>query len=419
MSDSAHAMPMANSMVYDVLRYRNEFPILSEQVHGKPLIFLDNAASAQKPQQVIDAVRYVYEHEYANVHRGVHYMSEKATEAYEGARGKVQRFINAEHEHEVIFTRNATEAVNMVAGTFGRKFLEPGDEVVISIMEHHANIVPWQMLRDEKGLVLKAAPVSDDGEFLLDDFKKLLTQRTKLVAMTHTSNVLGTVTPAAEIARLAHSVGAKVLFDGSQAAVHSPVDVQAIDCDFYVITGHKLYGPSGVGVLYGKEELLNAMPPYLGGGEMISKVTLAESTWAGLPNKFEAGTPMIAQAIGLGAAIDYILAIGMDRIAAHEQDLLGYTTQKLTSIPGLKIYGTAPNKAAVISFSMENAHPHDIATIIDRGGVACRAGHHCAQPLMDRMGVTAMTRASFGLYNTRADADALVETLEFTQEFLG
>ena len=419
MSDSAHAMPMANSMVYDLLRYRNEFPILSKQVHGKPLIFLDNAASAQKPQQVIDAVRYVYEHEYANVHRGVHYMSEKATEAYEGARGKVQRFINAEHEHEVIFTRNATEAVNMVAGTFGRKFLEPGDEIVISIMEHHANIVPWQMLRDEKGLVLKAAPVSDDGEFLLDDFKKLLTQRTKLVAMTHTSNVLGTVTPAAEIARLAHSVGAKVLFDGSQAAVHSPVDVQAIDCDFYVITGHKLYGPSGVGVLYGKEELLNAMPPYLGGGEMISKVTLAESTWAGLPNKFEAGTPMIAQAIGLGAAIDYILAIGMDRIAAHEQDLLGYTTQKLTSIPGLKIYGTAPNKAAVISFSMENAHPHDIATIIDRGGVACRAGHHCAQPLMDRMGVTAMTRASFGLYNTRADADALVETLEFTQEFLG
>ena len=419
MSDSAHAMPMANSMAYDVLRYRNEFPILSEQVHGKPLIFLDNAASAQKPQQVIDAVRYVYEHEYANVHRGVHYMSEKATEAYEGARGKVQRFINAEHEHEVIFTRNATEAVNMVAGTFGRKFLEPGDEIVISVMEHHANIVPWQMLRDEKGLVLKAAPVSDDGEFLLDDFKKLLTQRTKLVAMTHTSNVLGTVTPAAEIARLAHSVGAKVLFDGSQAAVHSPVDVQAIDCDFYVITGHKLYGPSGVGVLYGKEELLNAMPPYLGGGEMISKVTLAESTWAGLPNKFEAGTPMIAQAIGLGAAIDYILAIGMDRIAAHEQDLLGYTTQKLTSIPGLKIYGTAPNKAAVISFSMENAHPHDIATIIDRGGVACRAGHHCAQPLMDRMGVTAMTRASFGLYNTRADADALVETLEFTQEFLG
>jgi len=419
MSDTAHAMPAATDTEYDVLRYRSDFPILSEEIYGKPLVFLDNAASAQKPQQVIDAVRYVYEHEYANVHRGVHYMSEKATEAYEGARVKVQRFINAAHDHEVIFTRNATEAVNMVAGTYGRRFLEPGDEIIISVMEHHANIVPWQMLRDEKGLVLKAVPVTDDGEFLLEDFKKLLTPRTKLVAITHTSNVLGTITPVAEIARLAHDAGAKVLFDGSQAAVHSVVDVQAIDCDFYVFTGHKLYGPSGVGVLYGKEELLNAMPPYLGGGEMISTVTLAESTWAELPNKFEAGTPMIAQAIGLGAAIDYVSAIGMDRIAAHEQDVLGYATQKLTSIPGLKIFGAAPSKAAVISFSMEKIHPHDIATIIDRAGVACRAGHHCAQPLMDRMGVPAMTRASFGLYNTRADVDALVEALEFTQEFLG
>lgn len=419
MSDTAHAMPAANDTEYDVLRYRSDFPILSEEIYGKPLVFLDNAASAQKPQQVIDAVRYVYEHEYANVHRGVHYMSEKATEAYEGARGKVQRFLNARHEHEVIFTRNTTEAINMVAGTFGRRFLEPGDEIIISVMEHHANIVPWQMLRDEKGLVLKAAPVSDDGEFLLDDFKKLLTPRTKLVALTHTSNVLGTITPAAEIVRLSHDAGAKVLLDGSQAVVHNPVDVTALDCDFYVLTGHKLYGPSGVGVLYGKEELLNAMPPYLGGGEMISKVTLAESTWAELPNKFEAGTPMIAQAIGLGVAIDYVTAIGMDRIAAHEQDVLGYATQKLTSIPGLKIYGTAPSKASVISFTMENIHPHDIATIIDRAGVACRAGHHCAQPLMDRMGVPAMTRASFGLYNTRADADALVEALEFSREFLG
>ena len=419
MSDTAHAMPAANDTEYDVLRYRSDFPILSEEIYGKPLVFLDNAASAQKPQQVIDAVRYVYEHEYANVHRGVHYMSEKATEAYEGARGKVQRFLNAQHEHEVIFTRNTTEAINMVAGTYGRRFLEPGDEIIISVMEHHANIVPWQMLRDEKGLVLKAAPVSHDGEFLLDDFKKLLTPRTKLVAITHTSNVLGTITPAAEIVRLAHDAGAKVLLDGSQAVVHSPVDVTALDCDFYVLTGHRLYGPSGVGVLYGKEELLNAMPPYLGGGEMISKVTLAESTWAELPNKFEAGTPMIAQAIGLGVAIDYVSAIGMDRIAAHEQDVLGYATQKLTSIPGLKIFGTAPSKASVISFTMENIHPHDIATIIDRAGVACRAGHHCAQPLMDRMGVPAMTRASFGLYNTRADADALVEALEFSREFLG
>ena len=419
MSDTAHAIAAANDTEYDVLRYRSDFPILSEEVHGKPLVFLDSAASAQKPRQVIDAVRYVYEHEYANVHRGVHYMSERATAAYEGARTKVQQFINAEHDHEVIFTRNSTEAINMVAGTYGRKFLEPGDEIVISVMEHHSNIVPWQMLRDEKGLVLKAAPVSDDGEFLLEEYKKLLTRRTKLVAITHTSNALGTVTPAAEIVRLAHEVGAKVLLDGSQAVVHCPVDVRALDCDFYVFTGHKLYGPSGVGVLYGKEALLEAMPPYLGGGEMIATVTLAESTWAGLPNKFEAGTPMIAQAIGLGAAIDYVSAIGMERIAAHEQDLLLYATQKLNSIPGLKIYGTAPNKAAVISFGMRNAHPHDIATIIDRAGVACRAGHHCAQPLMDRMGVPAMTRASFGLYNTRADADTLVEALEFTQEFLG
>lgn len=420
MNDTAHAIALDDTGTgYDVERYRQEFPILSEQVHGKPLVYLDNAASAQKPKQVIDAVQYVYEHEYANVHRGVHYMSEHATDAYEGARAKVQKFINAKHEHEVIFTRNATEAINMVAATHGRRFLEPGDEIIISVMEHHANIVPWQMLRDEKGLVLKAVPVSDDGEFLIEEFKKLLTPKTKLVAITHTSNVLGTVTPAAEIIKLAHDVGAKVLLDGSQAVVHMPVDVTALDCDFYAFTGHKLYGPSGVGVLYGKEEALNAMPPFLGGGEMISTVTIEESTWAGLPNKFEAGTPMIAQAIGLGAAVDYVTAIGLDRIAAHEQDLLLYATQQLSSIPGLKIYGTAPAKAAVISFGLEGVHPHDIATIIDRAGVACRAGHHCAQPLMDRMGVPAMTRASFGLYNTRADADTLVEALEFAREFLG
>ncbi len=420
MNDTAHAMPVEDvGTAYDVEGYRRDFPILSEQVHGKPLIYLDNAASAQKPRQVVDAVRYVYEHEYANVHRGVHYMSEHATAAYEGARAKVQKFLNAKHAHEIIFTRNTTEAINMVAATYGRTFLEPGDEIVISIMEHHSNIVPWQMVRDEKGLVLKAAPVSDDGEFLIDEFKKLLTPKTKLVAITHTSNALGTVTPVAEIVRLAHEAGAKVLLDGSQAVVHMPVDVAALDCDFYVFTGHKLYGPSGVGVLYGKEDVLNAMPPFLGGGEMISRVTIEESTWAALPNKFEAGTPMIAQAIGLGAAIDYVTGIGMERIAAHEQDLLLYATQQLSSIPGLKIYGTAPAKASVISFGLGDAHPHDIATIIDRAGVACRAGHHCAQPLMDRMGVPAMTRASFGLYNTRADADVLVEALEFTREFLG
>jgi cysteine desulfurase/selenocysteine lyase len=420
MNDTAHAMPVNDAdTAYDVGSYRRDFPILSEQVYGKPLVYLDNAASAQKPRQVIDAVRYVYEHEYANVHRGVHYMSEHATAAYEGARVKAQKFLNAKHAHEIIFTRNTTEAINLVAATYGRAFLEPGDEIIISIMEHHSNIVPWQMVRDEKGLVLKAAPVSDDGEFLIDEFKKLLTPKTKLVAITHTSNALGTVTPAAEIVRLAHEAGAKVLIDGSQAVVHLPVDVAELECDFYVFTGHKLYGPSGVGVLYGKEAVLEAMPPFLGGGEMISRVTIEESTWAGLPNKFEAGTPMIAQAIGLGAAIDYVTGIGMDRIAAHEQDLLLYATQQLSSIPGLKIFGTAPAKAAVISFALGDAHPHDIATIIDRAGVACRAGHHCAQPLMDRMGVPAMTRASFGLYNTRADADALVDALEFTREFLG
>ena len=419
MNSTAQAIPLDADAPYDVLRYRSDFPILSETIYDKPLIYLDNAASAQKPRQVIDAVRYVYEREYANVHRGVHYMSEHATAAYEGARAKVRRFLNARHDHEVVFTRNATEAINMVAATYGRQFLEPGDEIVISIMEHHSNIVPWQMLCDEKGLVLKAAPISDDGEFLLDAFAKLLTPKTKLVAITHTSNALGTLTPAAEIVRLAHDVGAKVLLDGSQAAVHNPIDVTALDCDFYVFTGHKLYGPSGVGVLYGKEEVLDAMPPFLGGGEMIAQVTIEKSTWAGLPNKFEAGTPMIAQAIGLGAAIDYVAEIGMERIAAHEQDVLQYATQQLSSIPGLKIFGTAPRKAAVISFALGDAHPHDIATIIDRAGVACRAGHHCAQPLMDRMGVPAMTRASFGLYNTRADADALVEALEFAREFLG
>ena len=404
---------------YDVEAYRRDFPILSETVHGRPLVYLDNGASAQKPRQVIDAVRYVYEHEYANVHRGVHYMSERATDAYEGARTKVQKFLNAKHDHEIIFTRNATEAVNMVVRTHGQRFLQPGDEILISIMEHHANIVPWQMLAAEKGLKLKAVPITDDGELNMDEFRKMLTPETKMVAITHVSNALGTINNVTEITRLAHDAGARVLIDGSQGAVHMPVDVQAIDCDFYVFTGHKLYGPSGVGVLYGKEERLNAMPPFLGGGEMIEHVTIEKSTWAALPNKFEAGTPMIAQAIGLGAAVDYVTAIGMDRISAHEQDLRRYATQRLSSIPGLKIYGTAPRKAAIMSFTLDGIHSHDIATIIDRAGVACRAGHHCAQPLMDTLGVPATTRASFGLYNTRADADALAEALESAREFFG
>ena len=419
MSNTAHAAAVDSAAPYDVEAYRRDFPILSETVHGRPLVYLDNGASAQKPRQVIDAVRYVYEHEYANVHRGVHYMSERATDAYEGARTKVQKFLNAKHDHEIIFTRNATEAVNMVVRTHGQRFLQPGDEILISIMEHHANIVPWQMLAAEKGLKLKAVPITDDCELKMDEFRKMLTPETKMVAITHVSNALGTINDVTEITRLAHDAGATVLIDGSQGAVHMPVDVQAIDCDFYVFTGHKLYGPSGVGVLYGKEDRLNAMPPFLGGGEMIEHVTIESSTWAALPNKFEAGTPMIAQAIGLGAAVDYVTAIGMDRISAHEEDLRRYATQRLSSIPGLKIYGTAPRKAAIISFTVEGIHSHDIATIIDRAGVACRAGHHCAQPLMDLLGVPATTRASFGLYNTHADADALVAALESAREFFG
>lgn len=403
----------------DIKKIRADFPAMSVEVHGKPLVFLDSGASAQKPNAVIDTMRRVYESEYANVHRGAYYLSERATALYEGARDTVRDFLNARDRKEIIFTRNATEAINLVAFAWGRSTLKPGDEIIISEMEHHSNIVPWQMLRDEKDLVLKVAPVSDDGEFLMDAFKALLTDRTKLVAITHTSNVLGTITPAKEIARLAHDAGAKVLFDGAQAAVHMPVDMQDIDCDFYAITGHKLYGPSGIGVLYGKEELLDAMPPFMGGGDMISSVSFEKSTWAPLPAKFEAGTPAIVQAIGLAAAVDYVTGIGFDAIAAHEHDLLNYTTQKLASIEDLRLIGTAPNKAAVVSFELGKIHAHDVSTIIDRAGVAIRAGHHCAEPLMDRMGVPATARASFGLYNTREDADTLVEALETVQEIFG
>jgi cysteine desulfurase/selenocysteine lyase len=413
------ARPAAANEPYDVERVRADFPILQRQVHGRPLVFLDSAASAQKPRQVIDAVREVYESEYANVHRGMYYLSERCTERYEGTREKVRRLLNAGDNHEIVFTRNATEGINLVAASYGRRFLREGDEVVISEMEHHSNIVPWQMLRDEKGLTLKVAPISDDGEFLLDEYAKLLTPRTKLVAITHTSNVLGTVTPAKQIVRLAHEVGAKVLLDGAQAAVHARVDVQDLDCDFYVITGHKLYGPSGIGALYAKAELLDAMPPYQGGGDMIASVSFEESVWAKPPHKFEAGTPAIAQAIGMGVAIDYVTAIGMERIAEHERDLLNYATQRLSAVDGLQVIGTAPNKASVISFTMDSAHPHDIGTVIDRAGVAIRAGHHCALPLMDRLGLPATARASFGMYNTRAEADALAQALETVLDIFG
>jgi cysteine desulfurase/selenocysteine lyase len=404
---------------YDVEAVRADFPILARTMHDKPLAFLDSAASAQKPRQVIEVVRDVYEREYANVHRGLYQISEAVTERYEGTRDIIRDFIGAAHSHEIIFTRNATESINLIAHSFGRKFLKEGDEVVITELEHHANIVPWQMLRDEKGIVLKVAPITDDGELIMSAFEDLLGPRTKLVAVSQMSNVLGTILPIEDIIHRAHAVGAKVLIDGCQAVTHFPVDVQALGCDFYVFSGHKLYGPSGIGVLYGREELLNAMPPFMGGGDMISSVTFEKSTWAKLPHKFEAGTPAIAQAIGLGAAIEYVNGLGLAAIAAHEQDLLNYATQQLSSVRGLRIIGTAPNKASVISFMLDYAHPHDIATIIDRAGVAVRAGHHCAQPLMQRMDVPATTRASLGLYSNRADIDALVRALGDVEEFFG
>jgi cysteine desulfurase/selenocysteine lyase len=409
----------AGRPAFDVEAVRADFPILAGTMHDKPLVFLDSAASAQKPRQVVDTVRDVYEREYANVHRGLYQISEAVTARYEGTRETIRDYINAAHTHEIIFTRNATESINLVAYSFGRKFLEEGDEVVITELEHHSNIVPWQQLRDEKGVVLKVAPVSDDGELIMPAFDALLGERTRLVAVAHMSNVLGTVLPVAEITRKAHAVGAKVLLDGCQAVTHIPVDMQALGCDFYVFSGHKLYGPSGIGVLYGREELLDAMPPFMGGGDMISSVTFEKSTWAKLPHKFEAGTPAIAQAIGLGAAIDYVTSIGLDAIGAHEAELLNYATQQLSSVDGLRIVGTAPDKASVVSFTLDYAHPHDIATIIDRAGVAVRAGHHCAQPLMERMDVPATVRASIGLYNRRSDIDALVGALGEVQELFG
>ena len=396
---------------FDVERVRADFPILAEKIYGKPLVFLDSAASAQKPRAVLDAMRHLYEHEYANVHRGLYYLSEVATNRYEEARTTVARLLNAKHDHEVIFTRNATEAINLVAATWGRAFLKPGDEIIVSEMEHHANIVPWQMLRDEKGLELKVAPISDDGVLRMDAFEALLGPRTRLVAMTHMSNVLGTVTPAKEIVARAHAVGAKVLLDGAQAVTHNVIDVQDIGCDFYAITGHKLYGPTGIGALWGREELLDAMPPYMGGGE--------KTTFAPLPNKFEAGTPAIAEAIGFAAAIDYINGHGLAAIAAHEQDVLSYASQRLAAVDGLRIIGTAPGKASVISMTADFAHAHDIATVIDREGVAVRSGNHCAQPLMARLGVDSTVRASLGMYNRRQDIDALAEALEKVRRIFG
>ena len=415
----SRAQDVIDKPAYDLDGIRADFPILNQEVHGKPLIFLDNGASAQKPRQVIDAMRDVYEAEYANVHRGAYYLSEKATERYEGARDIVQRFLNARNRQEIVFSKNVTEAINLVAYSYARRVLEPGDEIIITDMEHHSNIVPWQLMRDERDLVLKFVSCTDDGEFRIEDLAKLITPKTRLISLTHVSNVLGTVVPIKEVAKLAHDNGAKLMVDGAQAVMHMPVDVQDLDCDFYAFTGHKIYGPSGIGVLYGKAELLETMPPFLAGGDMISTVSMGKSTWAALPAKFEAGTPPIAQAIGLGVALEYVSNIGLEGIAAHEIDLLTHATQQLSSIDGLRIIGTAPGKTSVISFTMDCAHPHDISTIIDRAGVSVRAGHHCAQPLMERMGVPATTRASFGMYNTRDEVDTLVAALDSVRELFG
>jgi cysteine desulfurase/selenocysteine lyase len=408
--------PAVTNGTYDVARVRADFPILSKKIYDKPLVYLDNAASAQKPNAVLDRLQQAYTSEYANVHRGLHFLANAATEAYEGAREKVRGFLNASRSEEIIFTRNATEAINLVAYTFGRERIKAGDEIVLSIMEHHSNIVPWHFLRERYGAVIKWAPVDDEGNFLLDEFEKLLNPRTKLVAITQMSNALGTVVPVKEVTRLAHARGIPVLVDGAQGAVHLDIDVQAIDCDFYVFTGHKLYGPTGIGVLYGKYAHLAAMPPFNGGGEMIREVSTDRVTYGDPPHKFEAGTPSIVQAIGLGAAIDYVNSIGKPRIRTHETGLVSYAHERLREINSLRIIGTTKDKGPIVSFELKGAHPHDVATIIDRAGVAVRAGTHCVMPLLARYGITATCRASFALYNTREEVDGLARALVKAQD---
>ncbi len=391
---------------------REDFPILEQQVYKKPLVYLDNAATTQKPQVVIDAMKRYYETINSNIHRGVHCLSQQATEEFEKARRCVQQFINAAHDYEVIFTRGATESINLVASCFGRTFIGEGDEIIISAMEHHSNIVPWQFLCEERGAKLKVLPFDDDGVLCLDQLESLITPRTKIVAVTHVSNTLGTCNPVAEIIRIAHAHSVPVMLDGAQAVAHQPVDVQALDCDFYCFSGHKMYGPMGIGVMYGKEAWLNQMKPYQGGGEMISTVTFEKTTYNELPFKFEAGTPAVGDAIGLRTAIEYMQQIGIQNIARHEEELLQYATEKLQQINVLRIYGHAPHKAAVISFLIGNLHPYDVGVLLDHQGVAVRTGHHCTQPIMDRFGIPGTVRASFALYNTREEVDALVAAVE-------
>jgi len=404
---------------FDVEAIRRDFPILSREVYGKSLVYLDNGASAQKPQAMLDAVQHAYSNEYANVHRGLHFLSNAATDAYEKARETVRRFLNAGSAEEIVFTKSATEAINTVAYGFGMPNIGEGDEIVLSIMEHHSNIVPWHFIRERQGAKLVWVPVDDQGVFHIEEFEKRLTDRTRLVAITHMSNVLGTVTPIKEIVKVAHARGIPVLVDGSQGAVHLPVDVQDLDCDFYVLTGHKVYGPSGIGALYGKREMLERMRPFQGGGEMIEEVTEDIVTYNEPPHRFEAGTPPIVQAIGLGASLEYMEKVGREAIAAHEADLKNYAHERLRAINSLRIFGEAPGKGAIVSFELQGIHAHDVSMVIDRQGVAVRAGTHCAQPLLKRFGVTSTCRASFGMYNTRAEVDALAEALEKARKFFG
>jgi len=403
----------------DVEAVRAEFPILHQTVHGKPLVYLDNAATSQKPRFVLDAISEYYEKENANIHRGVHYLSERATADYEKVREKVQRFLNAARSSEIIFVRGTTEGINLVAQSFGRANVAAGDEVLITAMEHHSNIVPWQMLCQEKGAKLRVAPINDRGELLLDEYEKLLGPRTKIAAITHVSNALGSVNPVKRMIEMAHRRNIPALVDGAQAVPHMTVDVQDLDADFYAFSGHKMYGPTGIGVLYGKTALLEAMPPYQGGGDMISSVTFEKTTYNKLPYKFEAGTPDIAGVIGLGAALDYVADVGMDAIAAHEHDLLAYATESVSAIPGVRIIGTAAEKAGVLSFMVGDIHPHDVGTILDQEGIAIRTGHHCSQPVMERFCIPATARASFAIYNTREDIDALVRGIKIVREVLG
>jgi cysteine desulfurase/selenocysteine lyase len=409
---------MTNPTAFDVASIRADFPILKQTIRGKPLVFLDSAASAQKPMAVIDAMRNAMETQYANVHRGLHWMSERTTDAYEAVRDAVAAMMNARDRHEIVITRNVTESLNLVAHSYGRGVLQPGDAVLISAMEHHSNIIPWQLLRDDRGIELRVAPITDAGELDMEAFEaRLADGRVKLVSMTHMSNVLGTVTPAEQIVRIAHAHGAKVMFDGAQAVVHRAVDVQALDCDFYAWTGHKLYGPTGIGILWARRELLERMPPFLGGGEMISSVTYEKSTWAEVPHKFEAGTPPILEGIGLKAAIDYVQAIGYDAIAAHEASLVDHALARLAGVEGVHVLGRAQDRGGVVSFVLDKAHAHDVATLLDRQGIAVRAGHHCAEPLMHRFGLESTARASFGIYTTHDEIDFLADTLTRVREF--